>query len=139
MKAYFIGAKGGTVAFVSRLTGEARGPVPLNPGVYPLAYFARFRGNTEEIEVTGGSWLSTQGNTETCKPVGQWESAANPSFSVTPAARQLRQMRELMNRTAALANRAAKSERAMRRAKAAPPPAQLAAPVDEAVLPDASA
>jgi len=136
MKHFVVGPKGGSVSFVDQTTGEAR-EIALSPGVYPLARFAPMRGPNERIcvpgpRLDGQHFFTSSGNTETCKPLGQFESAANPHFRVSPAARQVREMQRMMQRTEALAKRTAKMQRAMARAKAAPAPAQIAPPVDDA-------
>lgn len=135
MKTYHVGPKGGLLALIDR-DGEVTVELPLLPGAHAMATFARIAG-ASLWDASGGKWVVQTGNAESCKPVGQFDSAANPSFRVSPAARQVREIKRMMARTEALAKRAAKAARAMERAKAAPPPAQIAAPVIEATLPDA--
>lgn len=130
MKHFLIGPKGGAVSFVDQTTGEVR-EIPLSPGLHSLAKFAPMRQSGEAISVPG-LLLHSRGNVETCKPHGQFETSANPSFRVSAAARQVREIKRMMLRTEALSKRTAKMQKAMARAKAPPAPAQIAAPVDDA-------
>lgn len=134
MKMCFVGPKGGSVDIVDKATGEVLRSLPVAPGSYPVARFARYLFSNEAL-VLPGVVLATQGNTETCKPVGQFESAANPSFRMSPAARQLRDMKTMLARSEALAKRTEKAARAIARAKAAQPVKQITAEVSAPVLP----
>lgn len=125
MKHFLVGPKGGNLQFVDRQTGEVLRELHLPEGFYPLARFASLRGAGETL-ILPGHVLASQGNTLTCKPIGQFESAANPSFRVSPADRQIKAMKRMMARTEALAKRASKALQATKRAKAAVP--QIAAP-----------
>jgi len=129
MKSYHVGPKGGLLSLVD-LDGEVIAELPLLPGVHAMATFARIAGARVWI-TSGGKWVTQTGNVRTCKPVGQFESAANPSFRVSPAQRQIADIKRMMARTEALHKRTLKAARAMERAKAAPAPAQLAPPVVE--------
>lgn len=124
MRKFLVGPKGGSVSVISE-AGEVVLELPLAAGIYPVARFAPFLFSGATLGLPG-PLLSDCGNAETCKPDGQYESAANPHFRVSPAARQLREMRRMMQRTEALATKTAKQFEAMQRAKEHVP--QLEAP-----------
>lgn len=125
MKHFAVGPKGGNLQFCDRETGEILRELHLPEGFYPLARFAPYRRFGEVMNLPG-LVLALHGNSLTCKPLGQFESAANPSFRVSPADRQIKAMKRMMARTEALAKRASKALQATKRAKAAVP--QIAAP-----------
>lgn len=127
MKSYHVGPKGGLLALIDG-NGEVIAELPLLPGAHAMASFSRIAG-ARLWDASGGKWVTQTGNVQTCKPVGQFESAANPSFRVSPAQRQIADIKRMMARTEALHKRTLKAARAMERAKAAPAPAQLSAPV----------
>lgn len=120
MKHLVVGPKGATVSFLDAESGEVLLDVPLGQGVYPLAFFARFGLPGAHIAAPT-AFVAPRGNMETVKPRGQYESAANPSFRVSPAQRQLREMKRMMTRTSALEKRVSKAAEALKRAKAAVP------------------
>lgn len=128
MKTYHVGPKGGLLSLVT-VQGEVI-ELPLAAGAHALATLSRLAGALPFVP-TGGKWLIASGNFETCKPIGQFETAANPSFRVSPAARQVREIKRMMARTEALAKRTAKIQSAMTRAKA---PESTPAPASEPVI-----
>jgi len=125
MKSFIVPPKGGLLSVVDSLTGEVIFELHLAAGVYPLARFAPLRRAGASLSLPGPV-IASSGNALSCKPVGQYESAANPHFRVSPADRQVRQMTRMMRRTEALAKRAEAAQTAMTRAKSAQ--AQLPAP-----------
>lgn len=127
MKNVIIGGKGGSVQVIDRGTGEVLAEVPLAPGVYPLARFAPLRGGNV-LAFSNGSLAASVGNSRSIKPVGQFDSAANPFFRVSPAQREIRELTRMMRRTEALAKRAERASRDLSRARAAAQASQLPAP-----------
>lgn len=136
MKHLVVGPKGASVSFLDRDSGEVLLDIPLSQGVYPLAFFARFGLPGAQIAAPT-AFVSPRGNMETVKPRGQYESAANPSFRVSPAQRQLREMQRMMTRTSAWEKRLAKAAQAMKRAKAAVPQIEHQPSVDVPPVSDA--
>jgi len=119
MKGFLVGPKGGTVDIVDRQTGECVHSFQVGPGLHPVARFAPYLGG--RFFLNGPHVVQTLGNFETCKPAGQFESAANPFWKLTAAQKQVNEMRRMLARTEALAKRTAKMQQSMKRAKAAQP------------------
>lgn len=108
----------GSVAFLDGLTGEVRRQIQVPPGIYPMATFEKQRHPGEVVSVDGDI-LRDRGNAATIKHPGHFESAANPHFRMSPAARQARELRKMLARTEALAAFTRKGLKAMARAKRA--------------------
>lgn len=137
MKTFYCGPKGGLLQVFDPETGEVLSEHSLSSGPHPMAELARLAG-ARAWDVSGGHWLAPRGNMQTCKPDGQFESAANPTFRVSPAQRQARELRRMLARTEALQRRTQKQLQAIERARAAPhvvdapAPASTPAPADAA-------
>lgn len=123
------GSKSGQVTYVNP-DGEIVRELSLPPGVYDTATFLKLALAGESVAFDRPVVVA-RGNMRTCKPDGQFDSAANPHFRVTAAMRQERNIRAMLTRTEALAVRVRSEVKALRRAKAAP---QLVAPASDEVV-----
>lgn len=116
---FFIGPKGGSVNFVDE-DGVVTRFIPLSAGAYSLATFQKLRAPGEHVTVDAPVFRQL-GNVARERHPAAFESAANPSFRVSPAQRQAKNLQRMMARTEALARYAAKGLKAIKRAKAAVP------------------
>lgn len=117
MKSLFVPEAGSaSVSFVDIMSGEIVHSISLDAGVYPLATIQRYNPGGCYPHFEGGTVRCQHGNGLTCLPEGQFESAANPFFTVTPAQREARRLGMVMRRTEALATRAEEALEAAQRA-----------------------
>lgn len=112
----FIGAKGGEVHFVNDADGEVLRSLPLVPGVHARATFEKLRRRGERAVYSVAPVL-VQAQSAFIRHGGHYDSAANPSFRVSPAQRQAKQLQALMARSEALNRSAQKALQAVKRAK----------------------
>lgn len=131
MKTYHVGPDGGALTGIDPNTGEILTMQDLEPRPYPAAELRRLCGALA-FTVSGGEWLKSRGNFASIRCEGHFESSANPSFRVSPAARQAKEIARMLSRTEALQKRTAKQLKALKRAKTAP-----AAPATEPASTDA--
>jgi len=122
-----VGPKGGQVTY--HRGGEVTRCVILAPGEHSCKPFMAAREAGEEIE-WGAPIVATRARLLTIFQ-GRVESAANPSWRMSEAARMARDIRNQLLQTQAYAKRAEKAARMMRRAKT-PPPAVAGAEVGPA-------
>lgn len=115
---FVSGPKNGTV-YITSGDDEIVFEISVPPGVYTTAQFEKLRGPGQRV-VFDRQVVRQRGNAVTCKPEGQYESAANPHFRMTAAARQAREMRQMLQRTVALEARTRKNLAAIRRSAAVP-------------------
>jgi len=113
---FFVGPKGAEVHFVDE-HGEIGRSVALPPGRYSTASFEKLRGRGEFVTYPL-PLLPAVGNTVNIKHPGAFDSAANPSFRVSPAQRQAKQLQDMLRRSEALNRSTRKAMQAMKRAKA---------------------
>lgn len=119
MASYIVtGSKPGVVMFTR--DGVIEHELSFPPGVYSTATIEKWR-YPGQVVVYDRPLMARVGNSLTCKPVEQFDSAANPHFRMTAAARQVRELRALTKRNEALMARVRKGVSAMGRARRAVP------------------
>lgn len=112
---FHVGPKGGEVHFCDE-DGQIRRTVSLVCGTYATASFQKLRRAGEVVSFPGlMSPLSAK--SARMRHPGHLDSAANPSFRVSPAQRQAKQLQALMARSEALNRRAQKALQAVKRSK----------------------
>lgn len=111
---FFVGPKGAEVHFLC--DGEITRTIQLPAGAYACASFEKLRRSGETVGYPVPV-LRSFGNGRNIKHPGAFDSSANPSFRVTPAQWQAKQLQQMMQRTEQLAKRANKALQAARRAK----------------------
>lgn len=125
---FFVPAKGAEISFVSQ-DGEIVRSIHLVAGHYVAATFEKLRRAGEVVVYGGLAVHHPVGNARNVVHPGAYESAANPSFRVSPAQRQAKNLQRMMARTEALARVARKGMQAMARARSDVP--KLEAPALE--------
>lgn len=115
----FIGPKGGEVAFLGD-DGVVNRTIPLAPGAYASSTFEKLRHPGETVAFSVPVLVAYAASVNIRHP-GHFDSAANPSFRVSPAQRQAKQLSQMMLRSEALNRSAQKALQAARRAKKAVP------------------
>lgn len=123
---FFVSAKGADVHFVSP-DGEVNRTISLAAGQYATASFEKLRYPGETVAFSVPVRRSV-GNSLNVTHPGAYHSAANPSFRISPAQRQAKELQRMMARTEALAKYARKGMQAMARAKVAVPMLEAPAP-----------
>lgn len=110
---FYLGVKGGEVHFLR--DGEIMRSLPLGGGVYSTASFEKLRrpGETVGYPVP---LLRLTGHFTHVRHPGAFDSAANPSFRVSPGQRQARDLSRMMARSEALNRSAHKALQAAKRA-----------------------
>jgi len=132
---FYVGAKGGDVSFVNG-DGEITRTISLPSGQYAAASFQKLRHPGETVSFPGSmQWLSAK-SVRIVHPGGR-DSSANPSFRVSPAQRQAKQLQAMMQRSEALQRSAAKALRAAARARRDVPQLEhvKSVPVDAGEIP----
>lgn len=127
--------KGSNVHFFDE-DGQILRSIRLPPGIYSTASFEKLRHPGEKVSYDVPVYRGV-GNCRTIKCDGHEESAANPFFRMTPAARQARELRRVMARTEALAAFTRKGLKALHRAKRETP--RLESPQVQAEKPQVEA
>lgn len=135
----FVGPKGCTVLF--HRDGVITRQIDLAAGAYPVRRFLAAREAGEWIDFGSGKIMGKQPQIRS-QNFGDraWESAANPSWRISPSARVARDLKVGMLRMNAMGKSVAKGIEALKRAKSrvseTPPaaPAQLMAPAENAEI-----
>lgn len=111
---FYIGPKGGEVVYLSE-DGEIRRTLVLGAGAYATASFEKLRRPGETVSYSA-PLHGLRASVQRIAHPGAFDSAANPSFRVSPAQRQAKQMQQMLARSEALNRRAAKALQAVKRA-----------------------
>jgi len=117
---FFVGPKGSSVHFVNE-DGECSRTIRLAGGSYSTATFEKLRHRGERVAYEEPVFFQIGGVHRVQHP-GAFESAANPSFRISPAQRQAKELQRMLTRTEQLAKRTERAMRALQRAKAKPEP-----------------
>lgn len=112
---FYCGPKGGEVSFLSE-EGEILRTLALAPGAYATASFEKLRRPGERVAYSVPVHARRAAVARNRHP-GHEDSAANPSFRVSAAQRQAKQLQGLMARSEALNRSAQKALQALKRAK----------------------
>lgn len=125
---FFVPAKGAEISYVNE-DGEITSTIHLTAGTYVAATFEKLRRPGETVVFGGLAVHHPVGNSVNIVHPGAYHSAANPSFRVSPAQRQAKELQRMMVRTEALAKFARKGMQAIARARSEVP--KLEAPARE--------
>lgn len=112
---FFVGPKGGEVHFVTA-DGEITRHLPVPPGAHATASFQKLRRPGERVSFPL-PLFPLVAKSATMRHPGHNDSAANPSFRVSPAQRQAKQLQTVLARSEALNRSAMKALQAIKRAK----------------------
>lgn len=112
---FFVGPKGAEVSFVSA-DGEILRTLVVPPGIHAAATYRKLRGPGETVAFSTPLYALSAKSASIRHP-GHLDSAANPSFRVSPAQRQAKELRGLLARSEALNRSAQKAMQAVKRAK----------------------